>query len=116
MRWAEECRAHTESLPTPISGQKGQNINTPDLVSAVSSAHTLMTTRLSFIKTPTRIMTLTHIAHILTHLQSLYSEKPDCSAPLRSSVLAAGRWPQTAVGERGQRVINKCMSLLKANR
>lgn len=41
MRWAEECRAHTESLPTPISEQKGWNINTPVLVSA-GSAHTLI--------------------------------------------------------------------------
>lgn len=56
MRWAEECRAHTESLPTPISGQKGQNINTSDLVFA-NNAHTAVTTFTSFIKTPpTHIM------------------------------------------------------------
>lgn len=103
MRWAEECRAHTESLPTPISGEKGQNINTPDLVSAVS-AYTLMSTHLSFIKTtPTCVVKITHTAHVLTNLQSLYSELRDCSAPLRSSVPAAGHWPRTAVGERAQR-------------
>lgn len=104
MRWAEECRAHTESLPTPISGPKGQNINTPDLRSAVRAhTHTHDCSPAFHKKTPTCIMYLTHIAHILTHLLLLYSEKPNCSAPWRSSVPAAGHWPQTAEGERGHR-------------
>lgn len=41
IRWDEECRADTESLPTLISEQKEVNINTLDLVSALNS-HMLM--------------------------------------------------------------------------
>lgn len=95
MRWAEECRAHTESLPTPISEQRGDGINTQDLVCTQRPpTHSWLPVCL-----PTSLL-LTHAMHVLTHLLSLYSEKPGCSEPLRSSVPAAGRWPQTAVGER----------------
>lgn len=41
MRWAEECRAQTESLPTPISGQRRRrHINILDSVSALSGSDT----------------------------------------------------------------------------
>lgn len=41
IRWDEECRADTESLPTLISEQREPNINTPDLLSALNT-HMLM--------------------------------------------------------------------------
>lgn len=47
-------------------------------------------------------LTLTLIAQVSTDLQSLYSEQQDCSAPWRSSVPAAGHWPQTAVDDKGR--------------
>lgn len=41
MRWAEECRAQTESLPTPISGQRRRrHINILDSVSALRGGDT----------------------------------------------------------------------------
>lgn len=88
MRWAEECRAHTESLPTPISAQeRAQHKSLSWLPACLSWIH-------SHLHNDTRVHTF------LTHLQSLYSERPDCWAPWRSWAPAAGHWPRMAVGER----------------
>lgn len=51
----------------------------------------------------TQVSFNSHRLNILTDLLLLYSEQPDCWAPLRSSVPAEDHWPQMAVNERTHR-------------
>lgn len=94
IRWDEECRADTESLPTLISEQKEVNINkytrpgvSPTTCSWMRNSHNYH-------------ISYTSSVYMLTDLQWLYSEQPGCWAPLRSSVPAAGHRLQMAANER----------------
>lgn len=106
MRWAEECRAHTESLPTPISRQIRQIINKTEPLSAVSPPPYTHTHCSPFFhkNQADLLIWLTHSDHISTDLQWLYSGPPDCSAPWKSSGPAEGHWPQMAVDDKAHSI------------